>query len=215
LTNYDHVTGTDLSDKVLARAQQRWPQVVYVAGDFTKLDLGRDIFDVIVTLEVLSHVADQMAFVTKLAGHLRPSGYLMLATQNRYVLERFNRIPPPHPGQLRRSVDRRELYELLAPSFTVEKIFSVSPLANRGIMRLVNSYKLNKVIQALVGNGIEKMKEDFGLGWTLMALARKPVSEAAQTIAELSRVIPRVAAPETAGATSGRRLAGQCRALPY
>jgi hypothetical protein len=76
-------------------------------------------------------------------------------------------------------------------------------------------YKLNKVIQALVGNGIEKMKEDFGLGWTLMALARKPISEAAETIAELSRVIPRVAAPETAGATSGRRLAGQCRALPY
>jgi len=55
----------------------------------------------------------------------------MLATQNRYVLERFNRIPPPDPGQLRHWVDRRELLRLLQQGFEVLELFSVSPKANR------------------------------------------------------------------------------------
>jgi 2-polyprenyl-3-methyl-5-hydroxy-6-metoxy-1,4-benzoquinol methylase len=109
LLPYGQVTGTDLSDEVLARAQQRAPEVAFVSGDFMGLDLGSGRFDVIVTLEVLSHVADQAAFVRKLASHLRPGGHLMLATQNRVVLERFNRIPPPAPGQLRRWFDKYEL----------------------------------------------------------------------------------------------------------
>lgn len=128
------------------------------------------------TLEILSHVADQRAFVTKLARLLRPGGHLMLATQNRYVLERFNRVPPPAPGQLRKWVDRHELAQLLGREFEILELFSVTPLANRGIMRLVNSRKLNRPIRAVLGDRIERLKEAAGLGWTLMALARKPVA---------------------------------------
>ncbi|MCT8998068.1 class I SAM-dependent methyltransferase [Chelativorans intermedius] len=173
LGEFGQVTGTDLSDKVLERAQQRFPQVSFVPGDFMTLDLGRDAFDVAVTLEVLSHVADQPAFVDKLAGHLKPGGLLMLATQNRFVLRRFNRVPPPAPGQLRRWVDRHELRHLLDSKFEVLELFSVSPRANRGLMRLVNSQKLNRPIQAIIGNRLERLKEAVGLGWTLMALARR------------------------------------------
>lgn len=173
LLPYGRVTGTDLSDEVLARAQQRAPEVTFMPGDFMKLDLGSGAFDVIVSLEVLSHVPDQVAFASKLAGHLRPGGYLMLATQNRFVLQRFNHIPPPAPGQLRRWVDRHELRQLLDPEFEVLELFSVSPRANKGLMRLVNSYKLNLAVQAIFGKRIECLKEAMGLGWTLMALARR------------------------------------------
>jgi 2-polyprenyl-3-methyl-5-hydroxy-6-metoxy-1,4-benzoquinol methylase len=105
LTRFGRVTGTDLSDDALARAQQRAPEVRFVAGDFMELDFGTDCFDVVVTLEVLSHVADQRAFIRKLARHLRPGSHLMLATQNRFILQYLNRRPPPAPGQLRRWVD--------------------------------------------------------------------------------------------------------------
>ncbi|EHK52505.1 methyltransferase domain-containing protein, partial [Allomesorhizobium alhagi] len=120
-----------------------------------------------------SHVADQPSFVRKLASHLRPGGHLMLATQNRFVLERFNRISPPAPGQLRRWVSRHELRRLLTPEFEVLELFSVSPKANRGFMRLVNSEKLNRPLKAIFGDRIERLKEAMGLGWTLMALARR------------------------------------------
>jgi 2-polyprenyl-3-methyl-5-hydroxy-6-metoxy-1,4-benzoquinol methylase len=171
---FGSVTATDLSDEVLERAQRRFPKATFVSGDFMGLSFGT--FDVVVTLEVLSHVADQPSFVRKLASHLRPGGYLMMATQNRPVLEKFNNIPPPKPGHLRRWVDQNELRDLLKPHFEVLELFSVTCKANRGIMRWVNSRKVNKPVKALLGDRVEHIKERMGLGWTLMTLARKPAA---------------------------------------
>jgi 2-polyprenyl-3-methyl-5-hydroxy-6-metoxy-1,4-benzoquinol methylase len=173
LVEFGCVTATDLSDQVLERAKKRVPSVKFIAGDFMALDFGAETFDVVVSLEVLSHVADQAAFLSKISKHLRAGGHLMLATQNRDVLERFNTIPPPKPGQLRHFVDSRELQDLLEPQFEVLELFSVTPLANRGFMRIVNSYKLNRALRVIVGTRVDRFKEKRGWGWTLMALARK------------------------------------------
>jgi SAM-dependent methyltransferase len=173
LTPFGRVTATDLSDEVLNQAKQRMPEVNFVAGDFMDLEFATT-FDVVVTLDVLSHVADQPAFISKLASHIRPHGYLMMATQNRPVLEQFNSIPPPKPGQLCHWVDQRELCGLLRPKFEVVELFSVTPRANRGIMRWINSRKVNRPIRTLFGERLEHLKEAMGLGWTLMTLARKP-----------------------------------------
>lgn len=174
LMPFGHVTATDLSDEVLERAQKRMPEATFAAGDFMDLTFGD--FDVVVTIEVLSHVSDHSAFIRKLASHLRPGGHLMMATQNRPVLQKFNNIPPPKPGQLRRWFDENELRSLLKPQFEVLELFSVTPLANRGIMRWINSRKLNRPVKSLFGDRIEHLKEAMGLGWTLMVLARKPVA---------------------------------------
>ena len=173
LTEFGRLTATDLSDEVLSRAQRRLPAVAFVAGDFMALPFEREHFDVVVSLEVLSHVADQPAFIAKLASLLRPGGHLMLATQNRPVLQRWNEIPPPAPGQLRRWVDRHELRALLEPHFQVRELFSITPRSNRGLMRLVHSRTLNRPIRAVLGRRIDRLKERLGLGWTLMTLARK------------------------------------------
>lgn len=173
LLPFGRVTATDLAADVIGRAQVRLPQVRFVAGDFMNLDLGEAAFDVVISLEVLSHVADQPAFIARLRRLLRQVGHLMLATQNRPVLERFNRLPPPGPGQLRRWVDAQELRDLLSPHFQVLELMSVTPLANRGVMRLVNSRKLNQPLRWVVGDRLERLKESWGLGWTLMALARR------------------------------------------
>ena len=133
LARFGQVTGTDLSDKVLARAQIRTPRITFVPGDFMSLDFAKNSFDVIVTLEVLSHVPDQRAFLQKLASHLRPGGHLMLATQNRFVLRYLNFIPPPAPGQLRRWVGAPELRCMLDNDFEVLELFSVTPKMGRGL----------------------------------------------------------------------------------
>ncbi len=176
LAQFGRVTATDLSDEVLGRAKRRVPEVAFVPGDFMSLNFGTNSFDVAVTLEVLSHVADPRAFIRKIASHLRPAGHLMLATQNRFVLQHFNRVPPPAPGQLRCWFDRRELRELLEREFEVLSLFSVTCRANRGVMRLIHSRKINLPVRTLLGDRVERLKESIGLGWTLMALARKRIS---------------------------------------
>jgi SAM-dependent methyltransferase len=195
LTPFGRVTGTDLADEVLARARSRTPDVRFVSGDFMKLDFGLRRFDVVVTLEVLSHVADQRAFVNKLASLLRPGGHLMLATQNRLVLKNLNFIPPPAPGQLRRWVDRCELRGLLEPEFEILELFSVTPRMGRGLAirqrirpksldspgrTAVDGCKRESATPAagrIGGNRLRRwvteLLEAAGLGWTLMALARR------------------------------------------
>jgi 2-polyprenyl-3-methyl-5-hydroxy-6-metoxy-1,4-benzoquinol methylase len=154
------------------------PDVTFVAGDFMALDFPAERFDVVITLEVLSHVADQEAFVDKLARLLKPGGLLILATQNRPVLEKYNSIPAPQPGQLRRWVDRVELQRLLSARFRVREISSITLNANKGPMRLVAGRSAKRMIRMVSGRSVERVLARAGLGWTLMALAEKPVETA-------------------------------------
>jgi ubiquinone/menaquinone biosynthesis C-methylase UbiE len=176
LRPFGRVTATDLADEALDRARHKLTDVKFVAGDFMALDFGQQCFDVAVSLEVLSHVPDQPAFLHKISRLLRPRGHLIMATQNRRALER-NDVPPPEPGQLRRWVDRGELAALLEPEFDVLELFSVTPHFNRGVLRLISSRRLHRMASAVsLGSLLESIMrrlEDADLGWTLMALARK------------------------------------------
>jgi SAM-dependent methyltransferase len=149
LLQFGQVTATDLSDEVLVRAAERMPEVRFVAGDFMDLEFEREGFDVVVSLEVLSHVADHNAFVAKLASLLRPGGALIMATQNRPVLERHNKVPAPQPGNLRKWFDRDELTDLLTPHVEVQELRSLTPVANRGPLRLFAGRQASGFVAAL------------------------------------------------------------------
>ena len=172
MTRFGQVTVTDLADEVLQRAAMRSPRVNFVAGDLFEVDLPLGSFDVAVSLEVLSHVADQQAFVHRVASLLKPGGVVLLATQNRAVLERWSQVGPPAPGQLRRWVDARQLRQLLSSHFDQIEIGSVLPVGDQGWLRLLNSHKLNRLLARLVpADRIQTAKERALLGHTLMARA--------------------------------------------
>ncbi|MGD9982227.1 MAG: class I SAM-dependent methyltransferase [Hyphomonadaceae bacterium] len=174
LAEFGKVTATDLCEEVVQRAQARMPDVAFIAGDFMALDFPDADFDVIVSLEVLSHVSDQRAFIAKLSRMLRPGGTLMMATQNRPVLERYNNVPPPAEGQLRRWVDREELRGLLSAHFDVRDLFAITPRADKGAPRLLLGNQARKIIRRVPGRFIERaLAPEFG--WTLMARAVKPL----------------------------------------
>jgi len=170
LLRFGSVTGTDLADAVVKRAAMRVPGAVFVPGDFMSLEFDRK-FDVVTSVEVLSHVEDQAAFIAKLASLLEPGGELLLATQNRFVLER-NDVPPPGQGQLRRWVDRRALLELLAPHFTVANITTRTPMGHLRSLRFVNSVKLTALTSAIFGaKRVRRAKERLGFGWSILVRA--------------------------------------------
>jgi len=175
LKQFGAVTATDLSAEVLARMRSRVPHVEFIAGDFMELPFAPSSFDVVVSLEVLAHVVDQSAFVAKIHSLLRPGGWFMLATQNRPVLERHNKnsIQPAAPGQLRRWTDKTELRALLEPHFEIADMFTKTPRASQGPLRLINARPVRQAMRALVGSRFERFKERLGLGWTIMCLARK------------------------------------------
>ena len=124
--------------------------------------------------EVLSHVPDQAAFLRRVFGLMRSGGYLMLATQNRFVLERSAGVAPRAPGQIRTWVNARELRDLLEPDFSVLQLTSVVPHGYLGVLKWVNSPRLNKLVAKFAPQArIDALKERFLLGHTLMVLARK------------------------------------------
>lgn len=174
LARFGRVTGTDLSDDVLRRAQTRWPHIKFIAGDFATLSLFEEAYDVVVSLEVLSHIADQSAFIARIVRLLRPGGILLLATQNRTVLSERCHIPPPQPGQLRNWVDRDQLRKLLEARLHVEQLVSASPVAHKGLRRLLAGQRLNSALKSFVGDRWRNLLERRDWGWTLMAMARKP-----------------------------------------
>lgn len=173
LAQYGKVTGVDLSDEVLVRARKRLPDVVFIAGNLMELDLGKEAFDVTISLEVLSHVADQPAFIAKLASLMPAGGKLILATQNKPILKRNLDIDPVKPGQLRRWVDSGELRQLLKPHFRILKLRSLTPKGHGGFLRIVNSHKVNSALRFFTGNGATRIKEWLGMGFSLIVLAEK------------------------------------------
>ena len=174
LQAYGQVTGTDLADEVLGRASKKWPKVRFISGDFMTLDLPMNTFDVVVTLEVLSHLPDQPAFVARLADLLKPGGLLIVATQNRPVLERWSAIGGPTPGQVRKWVNARELRSLMIPHFSELEIDSIVPVGDEGFLRVLNSAKLNRLLQLVIPERtIQRAKERAMLGHTLIAKGRK------------------------------------------
>lgn len=173
LKAFGNVTAIDLADDVIERARGRIPGVEFIAADFMAFDFEERIYDVVVTLEVLAHVADQAAFLAKIAHLLKPGGMLVLATQNRHVLEQHNRVPAPIPGQIRQWVDQTELVGLLQPHFTLVELRTITPQTNKGPWRLVNNTKANWVLKRAFGDAPKRLKERLGLGWTLMTLAQR------------------------------------------
>ena len=105
---------------------------------------------------------------------LRDGGLLMLATQNRFVIERMDSVPPPGPGRYRNWVNARELRAMLRPHFDILQLTSLHSDGHGGVLRLLNSSKVCTMLGALgLGSAWEAMKERALLGHTLMALARK------------------------------------------
>jgi 2-polyprenyl-3-methyl-5-hydroxy-6-metoxy-1,4-benzoquinol methylase len=167
LVAFGRVAGIDFADDVIKRAQARAPHIRFIAGDFMSMDLSEfeASADVVVSLEVLSHVPDQAEFIRRISALLRPNGHLILATQNRFVLERSAGVTPRAPGQIRKWVNARELRSVLEPGFDVLQLTSVLPYGHNGVLRLINSPRLNNFISKLVPQArIDRLKEYLLLG---------------------------------------------------
>jgi 2-polyprenyl-3-methyl-5-hydroxy-6-metoxy-1,4-benzoquinol methylase len=173
LAQFGPTTGVDLSDEAIAQAKSKFPQVKFLAGSALEVDLPEGHFYVVVSQEVIAHVPDQAAYLERAVRLLKPHGYLIITTANRFVHVR-NQWPPSPQGHIEQWLSRGALKRLLRPHFRVLQSTTVVPMGHGGILRLVNSPKLNWVLGLLFSQArIEAFKEWAGFGWTQIVLAQK------------------------------------------
>lgn len=173
LSRHGTVTALDLAEEAVLDARSRYPGIEFMAGDILTLELSERRFEVIVTMETVSHVSDQPAFFAKLASLLKPGGHLIVTCQNRFVFQRRNEVMAQGAGQIRHWLTMAELKRLMRPRFRIRKTATVGPAGERGILRWVNSTRLAGLLEwAITEAGAERLKERLGFGQTLVVLGR-------------------------------------------
>ncbi len=173
LSEYGEVTACDLGSQIIETAQRDYPHIKFLSGDVQSLDLPLNAFDVVVTSEVLAHVPDQPAFVHKLAQLLKPGRFLLITTQNKFVFERTANIAPPD-GWIRQWVTMRLLKRLLRAHFSIRRATTLEPEGHIGLLRIINSRRLNDYGNGLFGaERIKRLKEAAGFGQSLFVVAQK------------------------------------------
>ena len=174
LKEFGQVIGTDIADASITEARQRYPAIRFECEDFANSTWNEDEFDVVVSLETLSHVPNQAAFVARIRDVLKPGGLLILTTQNRIVFERRAAVIAKAPGMIRRWVSPRELRQLLEKDFVIRRLTTMLPDGHRGFLRIVNSSALTAVLGLLLPReSIDRMKERLGLGQTIAVIAQR------------------------------------------
>lgn len=173
LATFGPTIGVDLSDDAIGQAKANFPEVTFKAGNVYEMELPEGHFDVVVSQEVIAHVPDQGAYLDRAAAVLKPGGYLIITTANRFVHFR-NEWPPSPEGHIEQWLSRRALKRLLSPHFRVLRKTTAVTMGHGGILRFVNSPKLNAVVGLVFSaEKIETFKEWAGFGWTQIVLAQK------------------------------------------
>ena len=173
LAEYGSTTGLDLAEGAIAAAQSWAPHIKFLAGDLFQIPLPTGHYDVVVSQEVIAHIPDQAAYLDRAAEALKPNGYLILTTPNKFVMDR-SEWPPQPPEHIELWLSMTDLKRLLRRRFRILHASTIVPYGNRGILRLINSYKVNTALGRLISQQyLERLKERAGLGFTLIALARK------------------------------------------
>jgi SAM-dependent methyltransferase len=176
LAAFGSATGVDLSLKAMAEAKEQLSKATFLGGDLFEVDLPRGHYDVVVSQQVIAHVVDQARYVERAASLLRPRGHLILTTPNRFVMDRLGDLgwEPTPPEHLEYWLDGKALRRLLRPRFEILRFTSILPIGRLGLLRIVNSEKLNGALRRLVPEArLRAWKERAGFGYTLVVLARK------------------------------------------
>lgn len=174
LVEFGSVEGIDLSPAAIAWGSREFPAVSLTQGDIMSSQ-HRGPFDLIISSEVLPHVVDQPAFVARVAEMLRPGGTFLLISQNGFVWRRSSYLLPKQKGQIREWPSIARIRRLLAAQFRIERVSSIDPGGNRGVLRatrLVMNGKVRRSLPAL-HRAAARVLERLLVGRDLVIVATK------------------------------------------
>jgi 2-polyprenyl-3-methyl-5-hydroxy-6-metoxy-1,4-benzoquinol methylase len=184
LLKYSSYHGLDISPAAIEIARQkaksaRLPRGVslptYEAADFHDWPLPAEKFDVVICVDAIVCFRDQSLVIRKIAQSLRPEGKLVLTAINPFVYNRIRRTAaaPLANGPVSHWLSGRQIHQLIkSAGFTVERSSTIMPRGNRGILRVINSPRLNHAFGPGVEAALKRLKELVGLGQYRIVVAR-------------------------------------------
>lgn len=175
LAEYGEVTGIDLSEAHMREAAEKYPHINFHSGDFISFDLPLESFDIVVSQQVIAHVHDQEGYINRIHELLVPGGHLALTTNNQFVLQRTASYQSHEElGHRENWLSKKQMLNLLRPGFNVIEYKTIIPTGSKGILRLINSHKLNSFLGFFLSDeNIDKLKEKMGFGYIQMIIAQK------------------------------------------
>jgi 2-polyprenyl-3-methyl-5-hydroxy-6-metoxy-1,4-benzoquinol methylase len=177
LAQFGEATGFDLSDEAIAAARAEFPHVQFIAGNVYDAPLPAECFDLVVSQEVVAHVEDQSGYVDRAADVLKPGGYLIISTGNKFVIDHLGsqRFPAQPSHHIARQLNIRGLRNLLRGRFQVLRANTIiANVGDGGVLRFVNSYRLNALVGRVIPRRyLDAVKAWARLGYQLIAVARR------------------------------------------
>jgi len=185
LLTYSSYHGLDISPTAIEIARQKAKPVrpiedaghaTYEVADFHNWPMPPDPFDLVLCADAIEGIRDQRAAIRKMAQSLGPKGTLLLVAINKFVYQRIRRTAttPLQCGPVSHWLSRRELHELVkSAGFTIERMWTIMPRGNCGILRVINSHKLNHAFGPRCAAVLRRLKERAGLGQYRVIVARK------------------------------------------
>ncbi|WP_048331133.1 class I SAM-dependent methyltransferase [Bizionia psychrotolerans] len=174
LGEFADADGLELSTEAVKIANSKHPHVSYFYGDAVDYDFGSNIYDVVVSQEVIEHIEDQEAYISVCYNVLKAGGYLIMTTPNKKVFDHMkggNWSSQPiekvlTPQQFKKLVQTK--FDIIAYDSI---IFNFGKL---GYFKIVNSRLLVGLSNRL---GFNKLREFFlskwGFGLHQCVLAKK------------------------------------------
>jgi len=148
----------------------------YEAMDFHEWTLPRDRFDLVLCVDAISGFRDQALTMRKIAQSLREGGRVIVSTPNPFVYNRIRRTGGVklESGPVSHWLSRSELHELVKQAgLALERSFTIMPRGNMGILRIINSYRLDRLLGQTGASFVRRRKEQVGLGQYRVVVARK------------------------------------------
>ena len=158
---YD-VTGTDISGKAIAYGLEKYGDIKLQVQPAEALQFADETFDVVLSFDLFEHIAEVDRHVSEVFRVLRPGGYYLFQTPNKYCNAIFATLsnrslkwrrahPSLHtPGQLRRRLSRHN-FELrfvkinTMNEFTISKLKQLAPIGR--ILKRINFRRLPLSLQ--------------------------------------------------------------------
>jgi len=174
LTDIGTVSAIDLSPRAIEIAAARGIKADLIAGDFFQHAFQEQYYDIGICIETLFYVSDQVEFINKFASLMKPGALVGFSTINKFVYDRRSDIGAPEEGQVRHWLSKSELRKLLAPHFNLVSIETLEPRGDTGILQLVNSHKVNAVLERIFSHKrVKHAKEKLGLGGGIVIMAQR------------------------------------------
>ena len=185
MIGYSSYHGLDISPAAIEIAQQKsacaslfrnanFP--TYEAADFHEWLLPDQPFDVVICIDAISSIRDQPVAMRKMAQALKSGGRLVLTTINRFVYDRIRRIGGVRleSGPVSHWLSRGELNSLVRQAgLMIDRSFTIMPRGNMGILRILNSPRINRAFGPGFEAVLKRAKEHLGFGQYSVVVARK------------------------------------------